>query len=126
MKPPLDVEAKGLKAYEQAGAFERIRSWRLPLRYFLVSLVPVVNGIGMWRINYQILATLNFLTALFFALASWFHWKKLRARYTENLRLLAELKGKYGDQLPWIEVENHFAALEQLKRDLAEENEDGI
>jgi hypothetical protein len=45
----------------------------------------------------------------------------LRASYAANLKLLAELDAAYGDQLPWRQVEKHLAELEQLKRDLAEE-----
>ena len=49
-----------------------------------------------------------------------FQWKQLAARHARNLRLLAELKAEYGEQLPWVQVEKHFAALEELKREIAE------
>jgi hypothetical protein len=42
-------------------------------------------------------------------------------RYTKNLRLLAEQEKVYGDQLPWVQVEKHLAALDRLKRELEQE-----
>ena len=116
-----EIEAKGLKAYEQVRAFERLRTWRLPLWYAVFPLVPALSGAGLWRLGYFTLAGLHFLAAVLFLLAEWFHWKRLHARYAENLRLLAKLEADHGDKLPWVQVENHFAALERLQRDLADE-----
>jgi hypothetical protein len=67
------------------------------------------------------LAVLQFVLALVFSLGLWGNWIRLRARYAENLRLLTELEDTYGDQLPWVQMERHFAALDELKRELAEE-----
>jgi len=39
--------------------------------------------------------------------------------------LLAKLEATYGDALPWVQVENHFAALEELKREIAKESGEG-
>jgi hypothetical protein len=116
-----EIETKGLKAYEQARAFENIRSWRLPLSYFIFALIPVLNGIGLWRAGHTLMSELNFLCAFVFVVASWFHWRRLRARYAENLALLRELERDYGDQLPWVQVEKHFAELDRIKQELAEE-----
>ena len=116
-----EIEAKGLKAYEQVCAFERLRSWRLPLTYAVFALIPALSGAVMWQYGQPTMAELNFLAAVLFAWAQWFHWKRLRANYVKNVQVLAKLEEAYGDQLPWIRVENHFAALERLKRDLAEE-----
>ena len=111
-----DIEARGLKAYEQARAFERLRSWRLPLSYAVFALIPVLNGACMWKIGHTMMAEFNFLAAVFLAVAGWLHWRRLKMLYTRNVQLLAELKAEYGDQLPWIQVENHFAALELLRK----------
>jgi hypothetical protein len=110
-----EIKARGMKAYEQARAFERLRSWRLPLSYTVFALVPALIGAAMWAMGRPMLAAFNFLAAVVLAWMVWSQWKRLRARYAENLRLLAELKVAYGDQLPWIAVENHFAALEVLR-----------
>ena len=115
-----DTEASGLKAYEQVRAFERLRSWRLPLSYGVFVLVPVVSGAGMLALEHPLSATASFAAAGLFGWISWSHWKQLRARYARNVRLLAGLKAEYGEELPWIQVENHFAALERLKREMAE------
>ena len=112
-----EIEARGMKAYEQARAFERLRSWRLPLSYAVFALMPVLGGVAMWATRRPLLAGFNFLGALFLVGIEWSHWRKLRARHAGNVRLLAELKEQYGDELPWIQVENHFAALEKLKRE---------
>src|ERR1039458_6816557 len=124
MKLAPEDETRGMKAYEQARAFERLRSWRLPLTYIVFALVPALSGAWMWAIGHTMMAGLNFLAAVFLAWMGRSQWKQLRARHARNLRLLAELKAEYGDLLPWIAVENHFAALEQLKREIAE-NPDG-
>ena len=115
-----ETEARGMKAYEQARAFERLRSWRLPLSFVVYALIPVLTGAWMWAIGHPMMAGLNFLAAVFLAWMGRFQWKQLRARHARNLRLLAELKTEYGDELPWIAVENHFTALERLKREIAE------
>ena len=115
-----EIEARGLKAYEQARAFERLRSWRLPLTYTLFALVPALSGAVMWALGHATMAWLNFGVAVVLAWMGRFQWKQLRARHARNLRLLAELKAEYGDQLQWIQMENHFAALEALKREMAQ------
>jgi signal transduction histidine kinase len=111
-----DDEARGMKAYEQARAYERLRSWRLPLSFVLFAMVPALSGAWMWSIGQTSLAWLNFFAAVGLAWMGRFQWKQLRARHARNLRLLAELEAEYGDQLPWIQVEKHFAELEKLKR----------
>jgi uncharacterized membrane protein len=111
-----EIEARGMKAYEQARAFERLRSWRLPLTYTVFALVPALGGALMWSIGHTTMAGLNFLAAVFLAWMGRFQWKQLRGRHARNLRLLAELEKTYGNELPWVQVENHFAALERLKR----------
>jgi len=112
-------EARGMKAYEQARAFERLRSWRLPLTFAVFALVPALCGGWMWVMGHTILAGLNFVAAVLLAWLGRFQWKQLRARHARNLWLLAELKAEYGDELPWIRVENHFAELERFKREIA-------
>ena len=118
-----DDEARGMKAYEQARAFERLRSWRLPLMYTVFALIPALSGAWMWVLNHTILAGLNFLAAVLLAWLGRFQWKQLRARHARNLRLLAELKAEYGDELPWIQMENHFAELEKFKQEIADSRE---
>jgi signal transduction histidine kinase len=117
-----DIEARGMRAYEQARAYERLRSWRLPLSFVAFALVPAVSGAWMWAIGHTMMAGFNFFAAIFLAWMGRFQWKQLRARHARNLRLLAELKAEYGDELPWIQVENHFAELERLRREMAEDS----
>jgi hypothetical protein len=117
MAPTPEIEAKGMKAYEQARAFERLRSWRLPLAYAVFALVPALSGLGLWAMGHTPLAGFGFLATAVLAGIEWSHWKTLRSNHARNLRLLAELKADYGDELPWVQVENHFAALEKLKQD---------
>jgi hypothetical protein len=121
MKLSPEQETHGLKAYEQARAFERLRTWRLPLGYFVFVLIPALNGAVMWGLGHRRMAALNLLALLVLALVSWLHWTWLRAAYAANLRQLAELETTYGNQLPWLQVEKHLAELERLKRDLAQE-----
>jgi hypothetical protein len=120
-----EIEARGMKAYEQARAFERLRSWRLPLSYAVFALIPVLNGAWMWKIGHVMMAEFNCVAAVFLAVVGWLHWRRLQMLYTRNVKLLAELKAEYGDELPWIQVENHFAALEELKREIVTGPADG-
>jgi hypothetical protein len=112
-------EARGLKAYEQVRAFERLRTWRLPLSFGLCALVPAVSGVWMGGLGHMILCGLNLVIAVFLAWMGWLQWKRLLARHARNLRLLAQMKAEHGDALPWIQVENHLAELEKLKREIA-------
>ncbi|HEV3270663.1 MAG TPA: hypothetical protein VGZ93_00610 [Candidatus Methylacidiphilales bacterium] len=121
-----DMEARGMRAYEQARAYERLRSWRLPLSFVVFALIPAVGGAWMWATGHTVMAWLYFFAAIFLAWAGWFQWRQLGARHARNLRLLAELKAEYGDELPWVRVENHFAELEKLRREMAEESERGL
>ncbi len=116
-----ETEARGLKAYEQVRAFERLRTWRLPLSYTFFILLPTVIGVAAWVEGHPVMASVNTVAAVFLIVVSWLHWQRLKMRYRSNVELLAELKRIHGDQLPWIQVEKHFAALEKLKSELAEE-----
>jgi len=124
MKLTPEIEAKGLRAYEQARAFERMRTWRLPLGYVLLLLMPVVTAFSLLKIGHTSMAEFNFAVVLVLVVVEVRTWRRLKVRYAENLRLLAELERTYGDELPWIQVEKHLAALDQLKRELAEEGSD--
>ena len=119
-----ETEARGMKAYEQVLAFERLRSWRLPVTFIVFPLLGFLAGALLWATHHAALAWLNFITAMILAWLARFQWKQLVARHARNLRLLAELKAEYGEQLPWVQVENHFAALEALKREMAQEKGD--
>ncbi|MCE0499610.1 MAG: hypothetical protein LV481_16850 [Methylacidiphilales bacterium] len=121
MKLTPQAESEGLRAYEQVRAFERVRSWRLPLSYLVFSMIPMATGIGLLKMGHTTFGELHLLLALCFVAGSCFHWHGLLKRYTKNLQLLTEQQKLYGDQLPWVQVEKHFAALDQLKRDLARE-----
>jgi hypothetical protein len=118
-----EVEAKGLTAYEQARAFERMRSWRLPVTYALAPILPLALGVAAWRLGYTPLLVAGILFSIFIALRVWMEWKRLRRQYAENLALLANLEKTYGHALPWVQVEHHLAALEELKREIATNQE---
>jgi hypothetical protein len=119
-KPTPEIEAQGLKAYEQARAFERIRAWRLPVTFTVPPIILVLVGAMAWHQGYLWLCAVSLSLALFAAVRLWLQWKRLLRLYGENLALLARLESTYGDALPWVQVEQHFAALEELKREIAE------
>jgi hypothetical protein len=121
MKLTPEIEAKGLRAYEQARAFERMRTWRLPLGYVVLVLLLILTAISLWRIGRMGMAEFNFVVAGVMVVVEVRTWRRLKMRYAENLKLLAELEQTYGEELPWIQVEKHLAALDELKRELAEE-----
>ncbi len=115
-------EQWGLRAYEQARAFERMRSWRLPVALTLFPCAALVVGFWTWALGHHLLGAANLGIGVFLAWMGRFQWKQLGARHARNLRLLAQMKEEHGDELPWLRMEKHFAALEKLKRELAEES----
>jgi hypothetical protein len=119
-KPTAEIEARGLKAYEQARAYERLRAWRLPLTYALAPIGLLLLAVAAWWRGQSWLAAVSVGVALFVSVRLWMEWRRLRQLYEDNLVLLTKLEASYGDALPWVEVENHFAALEELKREIAE------
>jgi hypothetical protein len=121
MKLTPQAESEGLRAYEQVRAFENLRSWRLPLSYLLFSLIPMATGIGLLKMGHTTMGEWHLAGALLFMAGSCFHWHWLLKRYARNLQLLAAQERLYGDQLPWVQVEKHLAALDRLKRDLERE-----
>ncbi|MEI9999864.1 MAG: hypothetical protein WDO13_12250 [Verrucomicrobiota bacterium] len=60
------------------------------------------------------------VVAVLLAVRGWMEWTRLRRRHAENCALLAELERTYGAALPWVQVENHFAELEAIRREQAE------
>jgi hypothetical protein len=120
VKPPAEIVEEGLRAYEQAGAFERLR--RRHALVFFYSLSPlgllvlgwVVGDLGHAALAYACLAG-----AILSALVMGWNWRRLAARH---LALLDRLEKKYGDDLPWLEVERHMAALERVVSDLERES----
>jgi hypothetical protein len=123
VKPPAEIVEEGLRAYEQAGAFERLR--RRNALVFFYSLSPlgllllgwVVGDLGHAALAYACLAG-----AILSALVTVWNWRRLAARHARNLALLDRLEKKYGDDLPWLEVERHMAALERVVSELERES----
>ena len=122
MKATPEIEAKGLRAYEQARAFERLAAdaaagelWRFHAD---------AGGRGDFRLGDGASRDAGVCLAgtVIIGLICAYQWKTLKTRYAENIALLAELEKTYGDDLPWVEVEKHFAALEELQREMAEGN----
>ena len=118
-KPTAEIEARGLKAYEQARAYERLRAWRLPVTYALPPVGLVALALAAWWRGEPWLTAVSLGMALFVSVRLGMERKRLRQLYADNLALLAKLETAYGDALPWVQVENHFAALEELKREIA-------
>jgi hypothetical protein len=121
MKPDPQVETKGLQAYEQVRAFERLRTWRLPLVYAVAPVLPAALGLWCWKMGHPALFWGGAAFSALIAVRVGLEWKRLNHRYEENLVLLARLEAEFGDALPWVQVEKHFAQLEALQRELDEE-----
>jgi ABC-type bacteriocin/lantibiotic exporter with double-glycine peptidase domain len=126
MKAPPPIEAQGLRAYDRVCAFERLQRRRLPVIYCGIALLIVICGLSLMIINLPVWALICLMLAIFFSVMAWFNWQKLTRDYAKNLAFLAELESTYGDELPWLEVEKHLAALEQLKSNLEEEKKRGM
>ena len=122
---PPGVEESGLVAYEQARAFEAVQRRNLPLIYVALTLLLIMAGGVMLKVRSPIIATLCFAGAVGFPWLAWLNWQRLKARHAMNLHLLADLENRYGDQLPWLQVERHLAALGKLEAELAAEGSAG-
>jgi hypothetical protein len=123
-KPSAEIEAAGLLAYEQAGAFETVHRRRLPLLYSVVTLLYMAGAIALLRLGHRNAAHFCLGMGIFLPLFFWWTWRRQESRYHANLRLLADLEKEYGEALSWIQVERHFEALEKLQRELALEKAD--
>jgi ABC-type bacteriocin/lantibiotic exporter with double-glycine peptidase domain len=121
MKAPPQVEAEGLRIYDKICAFERLRRRRLPAIYCGITLLIVMSGFALMFIDRPLWALTCLVLAIFFSGMAWLNWRKLTQGYGKNLDILTELENTYGEDLPWIQVEKHLAALEQLKSNLEEE-----
>jgi hypothetical protein len=117
-EPSAQVESAGLCAYEQALAFEALERRRMPLLYAALTGLIALCGVPLWSLDHAVMALGLELLAIFFALGAALHWRRLRARHATNLRLLAQLEAQYGEELPWLRVERHLAALEKLRAEL--------
>jgi ABC-type bacteriocin/lantibiotic exporter with double-glycine peptidase domain len=121
MKPPPQVETEGLRAYEQARAFEGLQRRRLPLLYCAMTLLFVISGGAMLAWDRPYGAIMALVMAVVYPVLALFNWRRLRKRHEKNQHLLADLEARYGEQLPWLQVERHLAALQQLQDELAQE-----
>ncbi len=122
-KPTIEIEARGLKAYEQARAFERLRTWRLPLVYGGAAAVPLFLAYAAWRSGDTGIAGMGIGFSVFVFFLVVMQWRRLLRQHAENRALLEKLEATYGNALSWVQVEQHFAALEELKREVAEGQE---
>src|ERR1700733_12829403 len=95
-KPTTEIEAQGLKAYEQARAFERIRAWRLPVTYSVPSVLLMLLGVAAWMTHHLFLSAAAFGLAPLVAVRMWFEWRRLLRLYGKNLALLTRLESAYG------------------------------
>jgi len=119
------TEQEGMRAYEQVCAFEALRRRRIPAIYSGVALLLVVAGFVLLVKDEPRWAVVCLVTVAGFSAVAWWNWRALSRRYAKNLEMIEELERTYGEALPWVAVEKHFAALEQLKRDLEEERRRG-
>jgi ABC-type bacteriocin/lantibiotic exporter with double-glycine peptidase domain len=121
MKPTLASETAGLRAYEQVNAFVALQRRSLPLIYCGLTLLLVLCGAMMLAFDHPWLALVLLVLAVVFPLWTWLRWRALRERHVKNLLLLEQLQARYGDGLPWLQVERHLAALAELEGELARE-----
>jgi hypothetical protein len=121
---PTEIEVKGLTAYEQARAFENLQRRGMAWIYLVgVLLFVLVCGIAAATVPRPVAKMLAVANAVVVVFVVWAHWRRLRERYAKNLVILAELKREYGENLPWLKMERHFADLAELQRELKEERE---
>ena len=123
MKPEPEMEARGLKAYEQVCAFEALRRKKLPLIYAGFTALTAAVGALLVVFQQASLGVCVLICAACFGLGSNWNWSRQRMRYEANLIVVNDMEKTYGDELPWVKVEKHFEALAKLQRELAMEKQ---
>jgi hypothetical protein len=116
---PPELEREGWLAYEQARAFESLRRRRLPVVYAGLTALLIVMGLVACKVERPVLGTVFLAVAILFPIVAWNTARFFRFRHDENLQRLAALKARYGENLPWLEVERHMAAVAELQNELA-------
>ncbi len=119
-KPTAEVAERGLRAYEQARAFERMRTWRLPVVYGAATVVPLMLAYSAWRSGQIAIANMG----VDFASSSSCSWCSSGGACCGSTRRTSRCspswKPSSATRCPGVQVEEHFAALEELKREIAE------
>jgi hypothetical protein len=120
---PPEIEQEGWLAYEQARAFENLRRKRVPEIYAVIFVLAMIATL-LTALTHprSVLAAGGFGAAVLYAVVGWLKWASLKMQYGHNVRRLAEMEAKYGEDLPWLEVERHLAALGELRKEV--ENSD--
>jgi hypothetical protein len=109
-------ETAGMLAYEQAQAFASVRSHGRLLAAHLGFLLALIALCGAaWRWGNGEIFLFCVMGSLLFMGAALEHRRRLVARHARNLQLLAELEARYGEDLPWLRVERHLAAMAALE-----------
>ena len=109
----------------RCGHFERLRTWRLQASYVIFVSVPFLSASVALAMGHETLGGVQYGAAALFAVIAWLQWRHLKERYAKNCEVVAELERIYGDDLPWVKVDKHFAELEKLKREMAEQRAGG-
>jgi hypothetical protein len=118
MIPPEEIEA-GLVAYEQVQAFAALRRKRLPVVYACFPVLLLVAGAVLAAADWLAVAAVVAAIAIAFALFARWNWRRLRALDASNRARLAQLHGKYGDDLPWLQVERQLAEIRKIEAERA-------
>jgi len=114
MITPEEIDT-GLRAYEQVQAFASLRRKRLPVIYGGFTVLLLAMGIVAALQASPILTSVCVGGAIGFAIFAPWNWRRLRALDVLNRALLANLRVKHGDNLPWLEVERQQAAIREIQ-----------
>jgi hypothetical protein len=119
MITPEETEA-GLAAYEQVQAFGALRRRNMGTIYAIFPIVLLVAGAAIAAAGWPGFGALTAASAIGFALFAWWNWKRLHELDVRNRRLLAQFKVKYGEELPWLQVERQLAEIRRIQAEQAQ------
>lgn len=117
--PPEEDLIAGQTAYEQARAYERI-GWRIPYVYAAGLFLGVIFGWYLWSAYRWWAWTSWGVLLILWYFACRYHWEQLKKTYRANLYLLQQQREQYGNDLPWVQVEQQMAILAEIERENAE------
>jgi hypothetical protein len=114
MIPDAESDA-GTLAYEQVQAFASLRRRRIGLLYVVFPILLAVMGGAAWWYGVKSLSLVCGGSALGSALFEAWNWRRLLAQDERNRALLARLQSRYGDDLPWLQVERQLAEIRRIQ-----------
>jgi hypothetical protein len=105
----------GLLAYEQVQAFAALRRKQVVVAYICLPALLALAGAAGMLAGWPAVGALVVAAAIGCAMFAAWNWRRLRELDAKNRNLLAQLEAKYGEELPWLQVERQLAEIRRIE-----------